>query len=343
MSNQILFGDDLQPIQPFAWNLADGAESWTDNAAVIAALSDPPIIEGLLREGEVASVVGGAKSCKTWFSLAFGLAVARGVDFLGFKVHRRRVLYLDYELKPGTFRKRLCMLAAEKPQGFSYQLLRGLDRLPNLAEIEDVVRDHDIGLVVVDSLYRTGWLSEENSNDSTGRELTPIQRLATETGASVLVVDHSAKGGGEGRSAVDASRGASAKGGFFDGIFVLRPTDQGPDPEGNYVILDPVLRDWPGFKELPLLSFSWYQTSATVDLAGGVDPNAANNDTTVIMSRLAECAQPAGITIIAADAGISEKRTRAALKLLARRGKVIECIDPNHKQRMLYRLPDIGD
>lgn len=86
-----VFKDEMPPIpreapearpEPFSWQLVDGAEVWTDNSAVIANLSDPPIIEGLLREGEVASVVGGAKSCKTWFSLALALAVATGEPFL---------------------------------------------------------------------------------------------------------------------------------------------------------------------------------------------------------------------------------------------------------------------
>lgn len=78
--------------KPFPWSIMSGADSWTDNSAIIGNLSDPPIVEGLLREGEVASVVGGAKSCKTWFSLALGIAVATGDPFLGFMVHHRRVL-----------------------------------------------------------------------------------------------------------------------------------------------------------------------------------------------------------------------------------------------------------
>lgn len=332
---------EAKPLPPFSWQLMDGAEMWTDNSSVIGTMSDPPIIDGMLRNSEVASIVGGAKSCKTWFALRLGLAVATGDDFLGFKVHRRRVLYLDYELKDGTFRKRMCMLADSKPSGFLYQLLRGAARLPSVADIAEIIRKEDIGLVVVDSLYRTGWLTEENSNDSTGAELTPIQRLASDTGASVIVIDHTAKGGGDGRSAVDASRGASAKGGFFDGIFVLRPTDQGPDPEGNYVILDPVVRDWPGFRNHPLMSFSWSATSATIDLAGEVDPGAANNDTTVILSKLAECDHPVRVSFLSRETEISEGRTRRALAKL--KEKVVETPDPSHPQAKVYRLADIGD
>jgi RecA-family ATPase len=65
--------------------------------------------------------------------------------------------------------------------------------------------------VVIDSLYRTGWLTEENSNDSTSKELGDLQGLAEETGAAIMLVDHTAKGGGKDKQVVDAARGASAK------------------------------------------------------------------------------------------------------------------------------------
>lgn len=328
---------------PFQWSIMDGGEAWTGNAAIIGKLSDPPIIDRLLREGEVASVVGGAKSCKTWFALALGVAVSQGREFLGFKTYRRKVLHLDYELKQGTFRKRMCMVADERPDLFTYQLLRGAPELPGVEDIDEVVRDRDVGLVVIDSLYRSGWLSEENSNDSTGAELSALQRMAASTGAAILVVDHTAKGGGEGRTAVDASRGASAKGGFFDDIYVLRPTDQGPDPEGNYVILDPVTRDWPKLKELPLIEFAWGETNLTIEAAGEVAAGATNSDGAVILGFLAEQEKPVGVAFVAAQVGLTEKRVRTSLKSLEAKGKVKASVDPAHKQRQLFRLPDIGD
>ncbi|MDC0323387.1 AAA family ATPase [Akkermansiaceae bacterium] len=37
----------------------------------------------MLREGEVVSIIGGAKTYKTWFSLAMAYAVANGDSFIG--------------------------------------------------------------------------------------------------------------------------------------------------------------------------------------------------------------------------------------------------------------------
>jgi KaiC/GvpD/RAD55 family RecA-like ATPase len=325
----------------FKWDLTNGADAWTDVPGDISQMSDAPIIEGLLRERDVATVVGAAKTSKTWFSLAMALAVADGETFVGRKTHQRKVLYLDYELKKGTFRKRLSMLAATPPSGFLYQCLRGIDQLPSQDEIAKLVRAEGFGLVVIDSLYATGWLSEECSNDSTPRELRRLQRLTEQTGCSILVVDHTAKGGGNDRSVVDASRGASSKGGFFDSLMVLRPTDKGPDPAGNYAILDAVLRDWPPFNELPLVSFTWTGATATVDLAGTVGRGEADANTTRILEELARAEKPIGLKALEEATDIPETTLRKTMKGLIRNGGlVVESVDPTHSQRKVYRLRD---
>jgi len=329
--------------QPFAWSIASGADEWTNDPARIAALSDRPIIDGLLREREVGSVVGAAKTSKTWFTLALALAVANGEEFLGMATHRRKVLYLDYELKPGTFIKRMSLLSPERPDGFFYQTLRGEKRLPTVAEIADIVESQGFGLVIVDSLYRTGWLAEENNNDSTPRDLAPLQDFTRRCAASLLCVDHTAKGGGNDKSAVDAARGASSKGGFWDCLVVLRPTDKGPDPAGNYAILDPVLRDWPRFEQLPLVSFTWTASGCTVDMAGEVERGESDATATRILEALAPADKGLSRAAIMAATDTTDTTARRHLEGLERKGKVVSFTDPSHKQRRLYRLADMAD
>ncbi|MCX6875950.1 MAG: AAA family ATPase [Verrucomicrobia bacterium] len=331
------------PPPPFQWNVCDGGDGWTCDPAEIAGLSDPPIIEGLLREREVATVVGAAKTAKTWFSLALALAVAAGEPFLGMATHRRKVLYLDYELKQGTFRKRMSLLSPDRPDGFFYQCLRGEPRLPRVDEIAALVEAEGYGLVVVDSLYRTGWLSEENSNDRTGRELTQLQTFTARTACTLVCTDHTAKGGGTDRSAVDAARGASAKGGFYDALLVLRPTDKGPDPEGNYVILDPVLRDWPRTQKLPLVSFAWTATSCAVEVAGEVERGESDATSTRILEVIDGADKGISRAAIVAECEITEGIARRCLASLVAKKRVFEFPDPRHKQRILYHSPDIAD
>ena len=331
-----------QAPEPFKWQLHDGAAGWTDNPAELARLSDPAIIEGLLRECEVGTVVGAAKTAKTWFGLDLGLKVSSGEPFLGMATHKRKVLYLDYELKDGTFRKRMSLLSPERPEGFFYQCLRGEPRLPRVDEIAALVVAEGFGLVVVDSLYRTGWITEENNNDSTSRELTKLQDFTRRTRCSLLCIDHTAKGGGNERTAVDAARGASAKGGFYDALLVLRPTDKGPDPDGVYAILDPVLRDWPRFQQLPLVSFTWTATTCAVELAGEVERGESDANTTKILEAIAGADKGISRAGIVAACKITDGVVRRCLAALVPT-RVIEFPDPTHRQRILYRLPDIAD
>ncbi|MEI6605022.1 MAG: AAA family ATPase [Verrucomicrobiota bacterium] len=328
--------------QPFKWGVCSGADSWTNDPVKISNMSDPPIIEGLLRVKEVATVVGAAKTAKTWFALYLALMVAAGERFLEMVTHRRKVLYLDYELKKGTFEKRMSLLEPERPEGFFYQCLRGESRLPTVAEITELVVAEGCGLLVVDSLYRTGWLTEENNNDSTSRELTALQTFTANTSCSLLCVDHTAKGGGSERSAVDAARGASAKGGFYDALLVLRPTDKGPDPQGTYAILDAVLRDWPKAENLPLISFWWNATQCHVELAGNVERNEAETNRTRILEAISDADKGISIHTIAIVCSIGESTVRRALGAPPMNTQVVAFPDPTHRQRVLYRLKDFA-
>lgn len=317
----------------YKWELQDASAEWTNDPAEIEAMSASPIIHGLLRDGDAATIVGGAKTQKSWLALHMGICVATGNPFLEYKVWQRRVLYLDYELKDGTFRKRMCMLGNAPPKGLIFMTLRGADKLPLMGDIEELIFEENIGLVILDPLYRTGILQEENSNDTTGRELIALQNIATRTGAALVVVDHTAKGGGNERSAVDAARGASAKGGFFDTIIVLRPKH---DSLGaNLVTLDAVTRDWPRLTELPVVSFTWDAGHCLVELQGTV----SREDPSMVHHRIVEYLRDkgsVGTKDIASALGIAETTLRTALKKLEDTGQVKSTTSPDHSQRKLY-------
>jgi hypothetical protein len=323
----------------YAWKLKNAADAWTDDPTLIDGMSAPPIIHGLLRDGDAATIVGGAKTQKSWLAVHMGICVASGISFLGNTVSKRRVLYLDYELKEGTFLKRLCMLADSPPVGLLYHALRGEERLPTMEDIEDIIVSENIGLVILDPLYRTGLLQEENSNDSTGRELIALQKIATRTGAALVVIDHTAKGGGSERSTVDAARGASAKGGFFDAIMVLRPKPS--ESQGiSLITLDVVTRDWPRLAELPLASFTWGAGRCLIELLGTVsreDPSMVHDS---IVEYLRSATTPVGMKDMASTLRIPETTLRNALRKLEESGRVKSIPDPDHRQRKLYLAAD---
>jgi len=322
---------------PFPWEIKLAETQWTADPRQIDLLSSPPLVDGLIREGDVGTLVGGAKTSKTWIALRLAICVAGGLPFIGRTTRATKALYLDYELKEGTFLKRLSMLARSAPKGLIYQTLRG-SRLPSLSEIAELIVSQGIGFLVLDSLYRTGLIREENSNDSTSQDLTALQGLAAQTGVSILVVDHTAKGAGNDRSAVDASRGASAKGGFFDFIMVLRPAPKSEDQKALMVMMDAVVRDWPTPKDLPVIAVKWGAHSCDLELAGSVP----QDDPNLTCTRLLETLQKSGVWMgsaqIISASGIPDTTVRTVLKKLEASGRVISEQDPGHSQRRRYRI-----
>ena len=320
---------------PFDWRILHGSDVWLPDDKSIRALDAPTIIDGMLREGEVVSVIGGAKTYKTWFSLAMAYAVANGDSFIGKDVFNVPVCYLDYELKLNSFRKRLSIVAPSMPNNFDFQCLRGKTRLPRIGEIKELINNNTYKFVVIDSLYRTGWLSEENSNDSTSRDLAALQGLAEETGAAIMLVDHTAKGGGKDKQVVDAARGASAKAGFFDSMFFLRP-----DKEDRRVVVDMVLRDWPAPKTSPIISFDFSGYELDMKVVGESSKGDKNGHRQEILEML-EHKGSEGISY--ADLELPEATVRRNLRALIKDGLVEEFKKPNeHKQKKFFRLVQRG-
>src|SRR5690606_24030865 len=69
---------------------------------------NPPVIHGLLREGETGNYIANPKAGKSWGMYGLAINVATGTDWLGlFPVSQGRVLIVDNELHPQTLAHRI--------------------------------------------------------------------------------------------------------------------------------------------------------------------------------------------------------------------------------------------
>ena len=190
-----------------------------------------PVIEGLLRRGEVGNIISGPKSFKSWFVMQFGLCVALGRDFLGFPTKAGRVLLLDYELAGGTLAKRLDLVtraldatAEEVGNGFAVQPLRGkrldVDALGNyFAAIPP--REYD--LIILDPLYHLfAPDTDENSNADVAALYGTLQRYAEALDSALIVVHHVSKGDQSWKSLTDLGAGAGAQSRACDAHLTIR-------------------------------------------------------------------------------------------------------------------------
>lgn len=205
-----------------------------------------PVVDGLLRRGEVANLIAAPKTGKSWLVLDLALSAANGSEWLGRTCSRVPVLLIDAELHQETLSRRIDAVAtalALPDDGLIVCPRRGRNNaLDNVSgEIVKAVTDCGAGLIIVDALYRF-WPPGTSENDNAG--VTSVYNLldgiADESGAAVVVVHHSSKGNQAEKSVTDGGSGAGAISRAADThIFLRQHQDEGR------VVVDCVTRSFP--------------------------------------------------------------------------------------------------
>jgi predicted transcriptional regulator len=159
------------------------------------------------------------------------LCIAHGIAFLGRATTRRRVLYVNLELKPSTFDRRVQAIAKALKitvdKSWFYHLpLRGQMAGLRLSEIVprliSVCGHYEAGVIAVDPCFKLNIEGEENSSRDQTLFSLEVDRLTTEAKCTVLLNDHAGKGNQSEKDPLDVIRGSSAKGGDLDAAMVLR-------------------------------------------------------------------------------------------------------------------------
>lgn len=212
-------------------------DSWfalVQDAADIMGEVLPPtvqIVEGIIAEQSKLVIGSGSKSFKTWLTMDMALSIAHGVPFLERVTTRRRVLYVNLELKPVTFKRRLQDIAKAKGlevdrEWFIHLPLRGrmrgitVDAL--VGRIIRFAQHFKAGAVVADPVYKMNVEGEENSSLDQTLFFNQLDRITTEAGCTLILNDHFSKGNQSEKEPLDAIRGSSAKAGDVDAAMVLR-------------------------------------------------------------------------------------------------------------------------
>jgi hypothetical protein len=203
-----------QPLPKIALSLGDLLQKH--------ATMRPPLIDNLLRRGEIMSLVSQAKVGKSWLSVDLVTCAALGRPWLGQNVARcNSVVLLDNELHPET-------LSARFRAWLKYQNLNAEDtkqvlsavtilplrgRLRNVYDLSNVLEQTtgNADLVVLDALYRffpSGF--SENDNADAARLVNELDAMATERGSAFVYIHHSSKGDQSRKDTVDIGAGAGA-------------------------------------------------------------------------------------------------------------------------------------
>lgn len=210
----------------------------------------PPVIEGLLREGETMNLIASPKTGKSWLVLDLAIAVAMGRPWLGrFPTVAGDVLIIDNELHGETSANRIPKVAKARGIGtdefadsvFIRNLRGGLQDLVSLGPYFRAIEPGRFRLIVLDAFYRflpAGM--DENANADMATLYNHIDRYAADLGCAFVLIHHSSKGNQSGKSVTDVGAGAGSQSRASDAHLVLRPHE-----ENDVVVLEAVVRSWP--------------------------------------------------------------------------------------------------
>jgi hypothetical protein len=209
----------------------------------------PPVIDGLLREGETGNIVSYSKVGKSWLGYGLALSVIAGQTWLGrFPTCPGRVLLCDNELHAPNIGNRIRSVASameipveEIKEALEIWPLRG--NLRDIFEIEEQLSEVPAGefkLIILDAKYRMiPQGANENSNADETRFYNQLDRYAEMTRAAIINVHHTSKGSQAEKRVTDVGAGAGAQSRAADCHIVLRDHE-----EKNTVVLEAAVRSF---------------------------------------------------------------------------------------------------
>jgi hypothetical protein len=160
------------------------------------------IVPGLIANSSIGFAAGLPESLKTWILIDLAIECARGGSWLGNKVNKNRVLFIDQERFIGETRRRFKKMLKGKNISVDEDINRNLIvqvgssiRL-NLDVSFDAFRkklsDIRPDLIIVDS-FATFSTVAENDRQEVQKVIERIKQLRQEFGCTVLMIDHENK------------------------------------------------------------------------------------------------------------------------------------------------------
>ena len=187
------------------------------------------VVQPYLARGNITQLAAIIKGGKTHFALDMVSASSR-LRLLGHATKSCPVLYLS-EQGIVSFRvalRRAGVLDCPDLHVLLHREVRGLG-WPEICEfVHAYVVEHDIGLVIVDTLSHWAALPKDAEKDeATARETVAGMLPWAEAGCAVLAIQHERKGGGE---IGESARGSTGFGGAMDILLALRRDDGERNP-----------------------------------------------------------------------------------------------------------------
>ncbi len=319
-----------------------------------------PIIEGLIRRGEMMNIIAPPKTGKSWLVMGLALSIASGRKWLGrFLTKPGKVLIVDNELHPEITAHRLPKIAEAMgihPDEYADRLfvinLRGeLIDLKTLAIQLVALPKGEYSLIILDAWYRfQPEGSDENSNADVSALYNLLDSVAAKIGSAFVSVHHTSKGSQAGKGVTDVGSGAGAQSRAADAHLVMRQHEV-----DGAVVVDAAVRSFPRVDSFCLrLNFPIWEP------ADDLDPKTLRSEKPRIKTVTAKASGPSKeerqkkrdadnlekiltayrtfpdgetVSVLSESAGVNSKYFRPIQAQLIRDGKVVAVdVQKSHKK-----------
>ena len=214
----------------------------------------PQLIEGVLRQGHKMIISAPSKAGKSFALMELAFAIAEGMNWFGSRCRQGRVLYINMEIDAPSCYNRFKavydgfgMGNSENVDNITVWNLRGHSRkLSDLTPDIIETAGKNYVAIIIDPLYKV-LDGDENSNSEVAQMVANFDKIAQETGASVIYAHHFAKGVGGDRDAIDRGAGAGTFARDPDAILTMVQLDM-KDPADTAASawrIEYVLREFP--------------------------------------------------------------------------------------------------
>ncbi len=191
----------------------------TDAADLVEHEKDTPpdLVDGLLHKVGKLVFGGSSKAFKTWTLTNLAVSVATGSDFLGRRTTKGRVLFINLEIQPAFFARRITKVC--EALGLSVGSIRGnLDTWNLRGHAADLsrmlpfllskIRSGEYVLIVLDPIYKLLGARDENKAGDIATLLNDLEKLAVTSNAAVAFGAHFSKGNQAAKESIDRIGGS---------------------------------------------------------------------------------------------------------------------------------------
>lgn len=234
--------DDAPPTVALPEFIAIGdliAKAPPEPALLVGGTGEDGRRNALVHRGDKVLLGAESKAGKTWYLIQKMLCIAAGIPFLGHVTTRGVVLYVNFELAPWAFAKRVRLVAEGlglldgqgrwrgAPPDFLVWNLRGVPGGYDIENLVTVAEERlkrmalELAALALDPLYKAYGGRAENDASDMAEVFNAIEQFGARLGAAIFIASHFAKGDSAAKAQIDRISGSGVMARDPDSILTL--------------------------------------------------------------------------------------------------------------------------